>query len=640
MSKRQIIKVIKHRWRAQVIDRIWDYFMGQEVWLDASIIFVFVLIASMRLTTLWGNSELWKRDFGNGANTTFATDVPSSTTTAGTGDVDGGTNEVNSGTLNTDSEVLYVLLTCILSVLLGFKLLVVFSLSPSIGVLLRVITKMYRDVRNFFVLYLCALVGFVFVFLRLGRDQLQLTHSNVASASFDLTFSMIGEFDKNFKQNWDALGDTRSLVNASALESMTAENAPQEEIHLIGTQLWLLRGFLAIFLLFSNVIMLNLLIAMMGKTYSSVIDESAEEFSLGQTEVYWKYDQNRYEVPPPLNVLVTLLSSIIYLFMKLWKVVEFGCSSLYWYSRCQSGHGGRQSAYQGSYSSRSCGNINDHAYWRCVYCFGTSPTARRQMKTCQHCLRYKRCFSSYGVLEASLARMAFIVFMWLPLMFIAVPLLKCIGTHRPRRKKHSAAKTGGCCSKVVPRVISPIRRNSSTSAWKSGTSELVTMRMKLVPMNELKWRERLMALANDNSLGEIFKTDEKRQALLHDEHLAEHALRNWHNLHNKTTRVLTGDHVKITKVGSQTGRDAIDPNWHGRSAEERTAISSVPAAPASLSLSHRIIALEEEVMGERIMGGTKTRLEALEDAVLGEVKRGAMSARVSALEVAYGLLPC
>ena len=40
-----------------------------------------------------------------------------------------------------------------------------------------------------------------------------------------------------------------------------------------------------------GVVLMNLLIAMMGKTYSSVIDESAEEFALGQTEVYWKYDQ-------------------------------------------------------------------------------------------------------------------------------------------------------------------------------------------------------------------------------------------------------------------------------------------------------------------------------------------------------------
>jgi hypothetical protein len=70
----------------------------------------------------------------------------------------------------------YLLACCVLSALVGVKILELFRLSSSLGPLLRIIVKMWDDVRNFTILYLCVLVGFIFIFIRIGKEQLSTTH--------------------------------------------------------------------------------------------------------------------------------------------------------------------------------------------------------------------------------------------------------------------------------------------------------------------------------------------------------------------------------------------------------------------------------------------------------------------------------
>jgi len=53
---------------------------------------------------------------------------------------------------------------------------------------------------------------------------------------------------------------------------------------------------------------------------------------------------------------------------------------------------------------------------------------------------------------------------------------------------------------------------------------------------------------------------------------------------------------------------------------------------AKKGLSHRIIALEKEVFGERDFGGLDERMVKLEEKVSGEESSGGMKQRVIALE--------
>ena len=111
--------------------------------------------------------------------------------------------------------------------------------------------------------------------------------SGFAHGGFYLTLATIGDFDMGFEQNVFAL---------------KGEAAPG---FISQQQFWLLRTVLLVFVLISNVVMLNLFIGMMGNTYGNALESVADEFAIGQNDVFWNFDQSRFELPPPLNLIAT-----------------------------------------------------------------------------------------------------------------------------------------------------------------------------------------------------------------------------------------------------------------------------------------------------------------------------------------------
>jgi len=183
---------------------------------------------------------------------------------------------------------LSVALTCIL---LGFRFLYVFTLSPSLGPLLRTIGKMCKkDVVAFAVVYLTIAAGFGAAFEYLASNEVGTSYGTQYRTQYSLLNAMIGEFDTQFDE---AYGTTHAYF-------------------------WLARMVLLVFIVFGNIIMLNLLIAMMGQTYSDVQERSGLEFSLGQKQTFWKCDQNRTNCPPPLNLFVWLLSLMAGMVERMW----------------------------------------------------------------------------------------------------------------------------------------------------------------------------------------------------------------------------------------------------------------------------------------------------------------------------------
>jgi hypothetical protein len=364
----------------------------------------------------------------------------------------------------------YMVAQCIFTVLLGFKLLMVFLLHPSLGPLLRIIMKMWNDVRNFGILVMGVIVSFIFVFIRIGKEQLPATHSNIGLGAFYLIKAMIGDFDTTFEQPEGV--DAKDFVGGDT-----------------SSHLWVMRMALLIFVLISNVVMLNLFIGMMGKTYGDVLEHCQKEFAVGQSATYWSFDQNRFELPPPFNVLVAGTSACV-------RLVD----------RCT-----------------SCSKKRKSTCWHCSYCCGNNfdfiPTIPdrhgevgddprhshaaldkpSRMLTCRHCLRFRRALSSFGEVEAKTSQLVFMLVFWIPVVLVLGPLWYTLKIFRSIWQDERAQTEA-----APPGRYEYTAENKSTGCPEFIEGTLLSeIEPALKPSDKGAWFERLAALVNEN----VWKTE-------------------------------------------------------------------------------------------------------------------------------------
>ena len=74
---------------------------------------------------------------------------------------------------------------------------------------------------------------------------------------------------------------------------------------------WLGRVFLLVFVCIANVLLLNLLIAMMSKTYEAVQERAEEQFYYVKAKMIYFYDQQRMSLPVPLNLVAGVLELLL-----------------------------------------------------------------------------------------------------------------------------------------------------------------------------------------------------------------------------------------------------------------------------------------------------------------------------------------
>jgi hypothetical protein len=475
----------KHQVSA-VLHLFLKYFIAGGNFLDITMVSTFLVLIALRVSALSGHYPTpVTSDITNGSSMNRLLAIK--TKASGGSESESTISESDSQQCFEHCEVwngtvawCYMVAQCIFTVLLGFKLLMVFLLHPSLGPLLRIIMKMWNDVRNFGILVLCVIVSFIFVFIRIGKEQLTATHSNIGLGAFYLIKAMIGDFDTTFEQPEGV--DAKDFIGDGT-----------------SSHLWVMRIALLIFVLISNVVMLNLFIGMMGKTYGDVLEHCQKEFAVGQSATYWSFDQNRHELPPPFNVLIAGTSACVRLL-----------------DRCASCNKKRQLQLQST-----C--------WHCSYCFGSNfdfiPTTKdrhadvrddprharvpshavldkpSRMLTCRHCLRFRRALSSFGEVEARISQLIFMLLFWFPLVLVLGPLwytLKIYRTIWQDERVHTEAAPPGRYE-----CIAETAENKSTGCSISRTTFIEGTRLRnieraLKPSDKGAWFKRLAALVNEN----------------------------------------------------------------------------------------------------------------------------------------------
>jgi hypothetical protein len=190
-----------------------------------------------------------------------------------------------------DSPALLVLayegLTACNLILMWVRITFLFTIHRSLGPLLVTVLGMLLDVFKFVALLTLFVAGFGLSFYFLARNSDLDSFSDPYLTLMTMLRAMLGDFDYSMFSDLDA--------------------ALRVVLQVLST----LYQFIVI------VVLLNLLIAMMSKTYEAVQDRSLEEFLFAKAKITWELDITDNEIPPPLNIIV----EIVYQIYKLLKCV-------------------------------------------------------------------------------------------------------------------------------------------------------------------------------------------------------------------------------------------------------------------------------------------------------------------------------
>ena len=201
---------------------------------------------------------------------------------------------------------------------------------------------------------------------------------------------------------------------------------------------WIGRLFLASFVCVSNVLLLNLLIAMMSRTYEAVQESAQEKFYYVKAKMIYFYDSERMHLPVPLNLVAKVIELP-------WSVAAIFRGA----AACVGMVGGgaavapiEQSAAAGSFAKPVAGQMPKQAVrgcdvtagatagattWWCNYCFFTNDATHTTL-FCVACGRFAVPMTDTQVRKAHIALCVFgaiVAILTVPLY--AAGLALCIG---------------------------------------------------------------------------------------------------------------------------------------------------------------------------------------------------------------------
>eukprot|EP00485_Elphidium_margaritaceum_P015088 CAMPEP_0202731060 /NCGR_PEP_ID=MMETSP1385-20130828/186951_1 /ASSEMBLY_ACC=CAM_ASM_000861 /TAXON_ID=933848 /ORGANISM="Elphidium margaritaceum" /LENGTH=2462 /DNA_ID=CAMNT_0049397343 /DNA_START=90 /DNA_END=7479 /DNA_ORIENTATION=- len=186
----------------------------------------------------------------------------------------------HKGKLNT----VFVVLWASASITLWLRIINFCTLSHSLGPMVAMIFRMMGDIATFFTIMLILFVAFAMCLMFTLGDVLPEQFGSPTSAAATLFLALLGEFD------FDYLG--------------TADISNGIFYFAYGVQLlWLVIG---------SLVLLNLLIAMMAKTFDTVEEDATWAIIYSRYQLALDRDTLPCFMPPPLNVPVMVLMVIFY----------------------------------------------------------------------------------------------------------------------------------------------------------------------------------------------------------------------------------------------------------------------------------------------------------------------------------------
>ena len=165
------------------------------------------------------------------------------------------------------------------------RLSTLFSMSKRFGTLLLIVKRMMRDIENFGVLWILFICGFVFAEYFYISEQIGFSFSD----SLIEIFVVSTGGDSNFEKY-------------SSTSTVSRHRAAMAQI------------FLVLLIIFGALLLINLFIAMMAKTFEELSDRANTSWSLNFGRFIIAYDRKNDILPPPFNLVVYIIALIWYIF--------------------------------------------------------------------------------------------------------------------------------------------------------------------------------------------------------------------------------------------------------------------------------------------------------------------------------------
>eukprot|EP01083_Nonionella_stella_P074515 202177_1 len=172
------------------------------------------------------------------------------------------------------------------TVILAFlRVSTLFSMSERFGGLLIIVQRMTNDIQNFALLWILFVFGFVFAEYYYIAKYLDESFSHTFLDIFAVTTGGDADFEEYTSS--DRISKSRSTI---------------AQIMLV------------LLVLFGALLLINLFIAMMAKTFDEMSNISNTQWSLNAATFIVKYDRRNDILPPPFNLVVYILVLLWYIF--------------------------------------------------------------------------------------------------------------------------------------------------------------------------------------------------------------------------------------------------------------------------------------------------------------------------------------
>eukprot|EP01084_Bolivina_argentea_P148121 259029_1 len=189
-------------------------------------------------------------------------------------------DDCSQDVLNTVFAILWSAAT----IALWLRLVVFCVFSRNLGPMVQMIYRMIDDIYTFFAIMIIIFFGFTFALSFLMGD-IHSDFENPFRAGLTLFMAALGEFD------FDAFDDKRDQ-----LEELGEYHAAT------GILIWAARLFSIAYLIVASLVLLNILIAMMAKTFDTIHESSTTAIIFSRFRLSVEKSHSPSYMPPPLNV--------------------------------------------------------------------------------------------------------------------------------------------------------------------------------------------------------------------------------------------------------------------------------------------------------------------------------------------------
>ena len=196
------------------------------------------------------------------------------------------------------------------------RLLNSFLIHPRLGPLLTIMKNMTRDVLSFIFILILLMFGFgVCMYVQLYDAEYHAVMTPSQWIYFVNFMALFGQFPLDNFGIDNRLGNIQNITECKGLGDVYPDIDCPRSTSTVA------KGFLGLYLIIADIMLINLLIAMMNSSYSAVQDVSTQVW---RTQRYFlvKEFEEQLGMVPPLNVIIFLYTSVMTLLgrrKKSWK---------------------------------------------------------------------------------------------------------------------------------------------------------------------------------------------------------------------------------------------------------------------------------------------------------------------------------